>query len=53
MRRISGPKLALRKRWISNGAFFARANISEINSVCVDSPRIVAHNDESSSATSR
>jgi hypothetical protein len=38
---------------ISNGEFLARANISEINAVLmlVGAPEILAHNDESSSAT--
>jgi hypothetical protein len=36
---------------ISNGAFLARANISEINSKFVGMPDILAHNDESPSAT--
>jgi hypothetical protein len=38
---------------ISNGAFRARVNISEINAVSKSDPKpdILAHNDESSSAT--
>jgi hypothetical protein len=37
--------------FMSNGAFPARANISEINPKFVGMPEILAHNDESPSAT--
>jgi hypothetical protein len=53
MRNTSGFGDATRSTVISNGAFLARANISEINVVfmLVGVTEILAHNDESPSAT--
>ena len=53
MRRTSSPDPP--SKWMSmfNGAFLARANISEMNPVFGEMLEIVAHNDESSSATRR
>jgi len=47
MRRTSEFGVAI----MSNGAFLARVNISEIHAVFVGYPKIRPHSDESSNAT--
>jgi hypothetical protein len=51
MRSASALDLVTLSNSMSNGTFIARASISEIHFIFVGMPQILAHNDESSSAT--